>query len=46
MEELFPLNSRFCTRRRALGLIAGGAALALAPKGEAAWKLVTLDGQE
>ena len=46
MEELFPLNSRFCTRRRAFGLIAGGAALALAPKGEAAWKLVTLDGQE
>ena len=46
MEELFPLNSRFCTRRRALGLIAGGAALALAPKGEAAWKLITLDGQE
>lgn len=46
MEELFPLNSRFYTRRRALGLIAGGAALALAPKGEAAWKLVTLDGQE
>lgn len=46
MEEPFPLNSRFCTRRRALGLIAGGAALALAPKGEAAWKLVTLDGQE
>ena len=46
MEELFPLNSRFYTRRRALGLIAGGAALALAPKGEAAWKLITLDGQE
>ena len=46
MEELFPLNSRFYTRRRAVGLIAGGAALALAPKGEAAWKLVTLDGQE
>ncbi len=46
MEELFPLNSRFCTRRRALGLIAGGAALALASRGEAAWKLVTLDGQE
>ena len=46
MEELFPLNSRFCTRRRALGLIAGVASLSLAPKGEAALKLITLDGQE
>jgi N-acetylmuramoyl-L-alanine amidase len=46
MEEPFPLNSRFCTRRRALRFIAGGAALALATRGEAAWKLVTLDGQE
>jgi N-acetylmuramoyl-L-alanine amidase len=29
-----------------LRFIAGGAALALASRGEAAWKLVTLDGQE
>jgi len=46
MEEPFPSPSRFCTRRRALGWIAGGAALAFAGSAGAAWKLVTIGGQE
>jgi len=46
MEEPFPPRPHFCTRRRALGWIAGGAALVFSPSAGAAWKLVMIGGNE
>lgn len=46
MEPTSPSNSRRCSRRRALGWLAGGAALVWSPAAEAAWKLVTISGVE
>jgi N-acetylmuramoyl-L-alanine amidase len=46
MEPPSLLKSRLCSRRRALGWLAGGAALALAGGAEGAWKLVKIGGVE